>query len=95
MALTTAQRNRLPDSAFVYPSRRAYPAPTRAQARAAGISETQRQRTLNSARSYGARSSTSGSSGRINRVTATRSGGRLDRTPASQRSGGRSRGRRR
>jgi hypothetical protein len=44
MALTTAQRNRLPASAFAIPSRRAYPMPTRAQARRAGISEAQRVR---------------------------------------------------
>jgi hypothetical protein len=74
MALTTAQRNRLPSSAFVYPARRAYPAPTRAQARAAGISEAQRQRTLNAAKSYGARRSTSGTPGRINATVNRRRG---------------------
>ena len=72
MALTSKQRSKLPNSAFVYPSKRAYPAPTKAQARKAGISESQRKRTLNSARSYGARKSTSGTSGRINKVTGRR-----------------------
>jgi hypothetical protein len=42
MALTAAQRRALPDSAFALPSRRKYPVPTKAQARKAGISETQR-----------------------------------------------------
>lgn len=72
MALTAKQRAKLPDSAFVYPSSRKYPAPTKSQARKAGISESQRQRTLSSARAYGARSSTSGTSSRINAVTAKR-----------------------
>lgn len=39
MALTATQRRRLPRSAFAIPSRRAYPIPTKAQARRAGISE--------------------------------------------------------
>jgi type IV secretory pathway VirB9-like protein len=72
MALTSKQRNKLPNSAFIYPSKRAYPAPTKAQARKAGISEAQRKRTLNSARAYGARKSTSGSPGKINKVTGKR-----------------------
>jgi hypothetical protein len=72
MALTSKQRNKLPNSAFVYPKTRSYPAPTPAQARKAGISEAQRKRTLNSARAYGARKSTKGSPGRINKVTGRR-----------------------
>jgi hypothetical protein len=79
MALTPRQRSKLPNSAFVYPSSRKYPAPTKLQAQKAGISEAQRQRTLRSARSYAARSDTSGTAGRVNRVTATRSGGTLKR----------------
>ena len=72
MALTAKQRAKLPDSAFIYPSKRSYPAPTKAQARKAGISEAQRQRTLSSARAFGARKSTMGTPSRINRVTARR-----------------------
>jgi hypothetical protein len=59
--LTTAQRNRLPDSAFAQPSRRAFPIPTKAQARRAGISEAQRQRTLRNAVARAAQPQTSGS----------------------------------
>jgi hypothetical protein len=33
MALTARQRDALPDSAFAYPGRRAYPVPTANQAR--------------------------------------------------------------
>jgi hypothetical protein len=72
MALTAKQRAKLPDSAFVYPAARKYPAPTKTQARKAGISESQRQRTLASARAYGARSTTMGSAARINAVTSKR-----------------------
>jgi 3,4-dihydroxy-2-butanone 4-phosphate synthase len=79
MALTAKQRAKLPPSAFVYPSKRAYPAPTAAQARKAGISEAQRQRTLRSARSYAARKDTMGTTGRVNAVTAKRSSGTLRR----------------
>jgi hypothetical protein len=64
MALTTAQRNRLPRSAFALHSgprsNWRYPAPTKAQARRAGISEAQRARTHRAALSYGARRSTRG-----------------------------------
>lgn len=42
MALTTSQRNALPDNAFAYPKKRKYPVPTKAQAKKAGISEKQR-----------------------------------------------------
>jgi hypothetical protein len=72
MALTARQKNALPRSAFVYPSKRAYPVPTRAMARKAGISEPQRQRTLNSALSFGARRSTMGTPGRIRSVVNRR-----------------------
>jgi hypothetical protein len=58
MGLTTKQRNRLPDSAFLLPSRRAYPMPTKAQARRAGISEAQRLRTLRNALSRSAQDHT-------------------------------------
>lgn len=42
MPLTAKQRNALPPSAFLDPARRRFPAPTKTQARKAGISETQR-----------------------------------------------------
>jgi hypothetical protein len=65
MALTTAQRNRLPKQAFALHSgpRSAwrYPAPTKAQARRAGISQAQRARTHRAALAYGARTTTRGS----------------------------------
>jgi hypothetical protein len=49
MALTARQRNRLPAAAFIDRANRRFPAPTKAQARTAGISEAQRLRTLRSA----------------------------------------------
>jgi protoporphyrinogen oxidase len=75
MALTSKQRSRLPDSAFVYPSRRAYPVPTKTQARKAGISEAQRIRTHRSALSFAARKSTMGTPSRVRQVVRARSGG--------------------
>jgi hypothetical protein len=70
--LKAAQRNKLPPSAFAYPKARKYPMPTKAQARKAGISESQRQTMLSSAKAYSARSSTMGSRTTINRVAAKR-----------------------
>jgi hypothetical protein len=60
MALTAAQRRKLPASAFAIPSRRAYPMPTKAQARRAGISERQR---VNLHRNALARSTNAGTAG--------------------------------
>ena len=74
MALTAKQRNRLPASAFVYPSRRAYPVPTKAQARRAGISETQRVRTVRNALARANQPQTSGSYGKVARVARRRAG---------------------
>jgi hypothetical protein len=78
MALTTRQRNKLPRSAFAIRSgprsNWAYPLPTRAQARAAGISEAQRQRMLRAAVAYAARSDTRSSYGAIRRKARTRAG---------------------
>jgi hypothetical protein len=54
-------RAALPPSAFVYPSKRAYPVPTAAQARKAGISETARLRMHRAALSYSAQKRTMGS----------------------------------
>lgn len=73
MALTSQQRKRLPNSAFVYPSTRKYPVPTKVQARKAGISEAQRLRTHRSALSFSARSATSGSPSRVRSVVNRRS----------------------
>jgi hypothetical protein len=75
MALTTRQRARLPRSAFAYPAQRAYPVPTRSQAKRAGIGERARQQTLRSALAYSARSGTSGSYRHVSRVVARRSAG--------------------
>lgn len=49
MALTARQRNALPPAAFIDRTHRRFPVPTQAQARKAGISESQRVRTLRSA----------------------------------------------
>jgi hypothetical protein len=72
MALTAQQRKRLPDRAFAYPAQRKYPVPTKAQAAKAGISEPQRQQTLNSAKSYAARRDTMGTSRHVNSVVRKR-----------------------
>lgn len=95
MPLTSAQRARLPRSAFVYSrgprSSWRYPVPTRAQAQRAGISEAQRKRTHAAAKSYAARRSTSGTPAKVKRVVKRRStganayGGRAPRPRASTR----------
>jgi hypothetical protein len=76
MALSTAQRNRLPRSAFGIArgprSAWKYPMPTRTMARRAGISEAQRQRTLTAAKAYAARRSTAGSPRSIHPVANRR-----------------------
>jgi hypothetical protein len=80
MALTAAQRRRLPRSAYAFAPRGAprsrwrYPMPTRAQARRAGISEGQRRRTINSAKAYSAHRNTLGSPARIQPVARRRRG---------------------
>jgi hypothetical protein len=79
MALTTAQRRRLPKSAYAYApdnvrSHWRYPVPTKAQARRAGISEGQRRRTINSAKSYSAHRRTIGSAARIQPIARRRRG---------------------
>ena len=67
MALTARQRNALPRAAFAIAPKGSprsawkYPVPTRAHARAAGIPEGQRQRTLAAAKSFAGRRSTAGS----------------------------------
>ncbi len=76
MALTAKQRARLPASAFVYHagprSNWKYPVPTKAQARKAGISETERIKVHRAAKSYAARGSTAGTPGRVNAVVHKR-----------------------
>lgn len=63
--LTTKQRNALPRSAFLDPKRRRFPAPTKAQAKAAGIPEGQRVNTLRNALSRAAQAQARG----VKRVT--------------------------
>lgn len=77
MALTTRQRNALPRSAFAIPSRRAYPMPTKAQARRAGISEAQRLRTHRNAISRAAQRNTGGNVTTMRRIARTRTGGKV------------------
>jgi len=77
MALTSRQRAKLPNSAFAYPSKRAYPMPTKAQARAAGISEAQRLRVHRNALARSAQSQTSGSYPTVARVARARTGGQV------------------
>jgi hypothetical protein len=77
MALSSQQRNKLPASAFAYPSQRKYPVPTQAQAQAAGISEAQRLRVHRSALSYAGRSDTSGSHAHVAKLVKGRSGGKI------------------
>ena len=78
MALTAAQRRKLPRSAFVYAPKSAprsswkYPVPTRAQAKRAGISEGNRLRIARSAMSYAGRRSTSGTPARVGAVVHRR-----------------------
>jgi hypothetical protein len=81
MALTAKQRNALPRSAYGYApagtprSRWKYPMPTAAQARKAGISEGQRQRTLRNAASRAGQRQTAGSYNRVAPVARRRSRG--------------------
>lgn len=77
MALTSKQRNALPKSAFAIPSRRAYPMPTKAQARKAGISEAQRLRTHRNALSRAAQKNTGGSYKKMAKVARTRTAGKV------------------
>lgn len=94
MALTAAQRRRLPKSAFVYSSgprsNWRYPVPTKAQAAKAGISEAQRKRIGRAAKSYAARKSTRGTPSKVRAVVHKRmpalkpkAGARRRRRPAT------------
>jgi hypothetical protein len=75
MALTSRQRSALPNSAFVYPTTRKYPVPTRAQAARAGISEAQRQRTHRNALGRAGQRATTGSYFKVARTVKTRGAG--------------------
>jgi hypothetical protein len=77
MALTARQRKALPASAFVYPSKRAYPVPTKTQAAKAGIGETQRLALHRNALSRAGSSSTSGSYPAVAKKVRARSGGKV------------------
>lgn len=76
MALTAAQRNKLPRSAFVYHSgprsNWSYPVPTKAQARKAGISERARKRMGTAAKAYAARKTTRGTPAKVGAVVRKR-----------------------
>jgi GrpB-like predicted nucleotidyltransferase (UPF0157 family) len=72
MALTSKQRNKLPNSAFAMPSKRAYPVPTKAQAKAAGISEAQRVRMMRNALARAAQPQTRGSYPTVAKVVRAR-----------------------
>lgn len=80
MALTARQRRALPRSAFAVPSRRAYPIPTKAQARKAGIPEAQRIRLGRNALARSTNAATSGSYPRIAKLTRTRMGNAIATT---------------
>lgn len=73
MALSAKQRNRLPKTAFAYPAKRAYPVPTKTQAKKAGISEKQRVGLHRAALSRAAQSKTSGSYRHVAKHVARRS----------------------
>jgi hypothetical protein len=77
MALTPKQRAKLPDSAFAYPSRRAYPVPTKSQAQKAGISETQRLGLHRNALSRASQKGTSGSYLTVAPKVRARTGGKV------------------
>ena len=77
MALTTRQRNALPNSAFALPSKRAYPVPTKAQARKAGISEAQRLRLHRNALARSTNTRTAGSYPTIARKVKARAGAKV------------------
>jgi len=72
MALTAKQRNKLPNSAFAYPSQRKYPVPTKAQAAKAGISPSQNLRLHANARARAAQSGTMGSKSHVTAVSNKR-----------------------
>ena len=77
MALSAAQRRKLPASAFAYPSARKYPVPTKAQAKRAGISEKQRLGLHRNALARAAQSGTAGSYGHVAKHVSRRAAGKV------------------
>ena len=77
MALSAKQRAKLPATAFAYPSKRAYPVPTKNQAKKAGIGETQRLGLHRNALARAAQSGTTGSYGHVAKHVARRAGGKV------------------
>lgn len=75
MALTAKQRRKLPNSAFAYPKQRKYPTPSKAQAKRAGISETQRVNLHRNALAQAAKRSTSGTVSHVKAHVRKRHGG--------------------
>lgn len=77
MALTARQRNALPRSAFALPGSRRYPMPTKAQAKRAGISETQRLGLHRNAIARGGQRKTAGSAAKMRTIARKRTGGKV------------------
>jgi hypothetical protein len=77
MALTAKQRKALPASAFALPSKRAYPVPTKAQAKRAGIGERQRLALHRNALARSTSSKTAGSYPTIAKKVRARAGGKV------------------
>ena len=74
MALTTKQRNALPDNAFAYPKKRKYPVPTKKQAKKAGISEKKRLAIHRNALARAAQKGTGGTYSTVLKKVQKRSG---------------------
>jgi len=74
MALSSKQRDALPDNAFAYPRKRKYPVPTKAQAKKAGISEKQRLAIHRNALARAAQKGTSGTYSTVLKKVRKRSG---------------------
>lgn len=77
MALTARQRAKLPKTAFAYPAQRAYPVPTKTQAKKAGITEKQRLGLHRNALSRAAQAGTTGSYSHVAKHVARRTGGKV------------------
>lgn len=77
MALTAKQRNALPRNAFALPGSRRFPIPTKTQAKAAGIPEAQRLRTIRNGLARAAQDHTAGTYPKIARLARTRAGDQI------------------
>lgn len=81
MALTASQRRKLPKAAFVYHqgprSKWRYPVPTKAQAKAAGISEKSRLAMHRNALARAGQKKTSGSYATVGPKVRARAGGKV------------------